>query len=48
MEEDDYIEKFLDQVEKAKKYCVEHNIDWDAVDCGYKPKVMEYAAFGLA
>ncbi|KKL57196.1 hypothetical protein LCGC14_2237840 [marine sediment metagenome] len=44
----DDLEKFLEQIEEVKKYCCEHGIDWDAIDCGYKPKVMEYAAFGLA
>ena len=47
MEDPFDIDKLLKQVEEAKKYCREHGIDWDEIDCGYKPKVMIYSSQGV-
>ncbi len=42
------VEKIIEEVEIAKEMCVELGIDWEKIDCGYEPKVMEYCCFGLA
>lgn len=46
--DDNIILESLEQIKLAKEICIEMGIDWDEIKCDYKPKVMEYGAFGLA
>lgn len=36
--------EMLQEIVIAKEKCAELGIDWDDIDCGYEPSVMQYWA----